>query len=76
MPDLILIPPAQWEIREPGALGLVGAEHITITLNLHGMGTYEVRYRGVVINRHAALADAKAASMVLPALLLDFGLEA
>jgi hypothetical protein len=78
MLDLILVPPAQWEIREPGVLGLVGTDHITITLGIDNMYLYTVRYRGAPVanGRHAVLADAKAAAMALPALLLNFGMEA
>jgi hypothetical protein len=78
MPDLILVPPAQWEIREQGVLGMVGTEHITIRLNLRTFSPYEVQYQGKQIaeGSHKTLADAKARAMMLPALLLDFGMEA
>ena len=78
MPDLILIPPAQWEIREQGVLGLVGTEHITIHLNIHSMALYEVRYKGEIVRggKLSDLADAKACAMMLPALLFDFGMDA
>jgi len=76
MPDLILIPSAQWEIREPGSLGLVGTEHITIRLGVgNSMYLYTVCYRGDPVGRHAGLPDAKAQAMTLPALLLDFGMD-
>lgn len=78
MTELVLIPPAQWEIREAGVLGMVGAEHITIRLDVTNIALYEVRYKGEAVagGRHGNLADAKARAMMLPALLFDFGLEA
>jgi hypothetical protein len=78
MPDLILVPPAEWGIREPGVLEMIGTEHITIILNLTTYSPYEVMYRGKLVadGSHKTLTDAKARAMMLPALLLDFGMEA
>ncbi len=75
---LILVPPTQWEIREEGVLGMVGSESITIHLDVTAMQHYEVRYKGkrVAQGSYAALPDAKARAMMLPAVLLDFGIIA
>ncbi len=78
MSELILIPPAQWEIREEGVLGMIGTDNITIHLDVTAMQHYEVRYKNkrVAQGTYATLPDAKARAMMLPAVLLDFGIIA
>lgn len=66
---------AKWEIREPGRIHLVGADHISIKLDLSSALPYHLEYRGEMIGKLLNLADAKVAAMVMPAMLLDFGME-
>lgn len=77
MSELALVTEPAWEVRQPGSLHLAGCDHISIRLGLDSMYLYTVCYRGepVANGRHAVLADAKAAAMVLPSLLLDFGMD-
>jgi len=76
--DLFIVPPAQWEIRSPGVIGLVGTEHTTIRINLENSYLYEVWYKDKMVSggRYIHLLEAQTKAMTLPALLQDFGLDA
>ncbi len=75
---IVLVEQVKWEIRQEGILSLVGAEHITIRLDLANTFCYSVWYKEVKVGNkgYTSLSDAQAHAMMLPALLFDFGLEA